>query len=193
MSMTSVTDQHREIAALNEKLAGRFRIFKGIEANILADGSLDLQPDERGLFEFVVASPHSQLRRTDDQTARMLAAVRARGVAMLGHPRGRMFDKRSGVTADWDHVFEEAAKRDVAIELDGNWHRQDLDYVLAKRALDAGCIFALDSDAHSIGELRFSEYAVAHARLAGIPASKVINCWSDERLGEWMESLRGAD
>jgi putative hydrolase len=101
-----------------------------------------------------------------------------------------MFDKRTGVVADWDRVFEEAAKRNVAIELDGNWHRQDLDYILAKRALDAGCIFALDSDAHSVGELRFSEYALAHARLAGIPASKVINCWSNDALAAWMRDRR---
>jgi histidinol phosphatase-like PHP family hydrolase len=193
MSMSSVAKQHREIDTLNEQFDGTFRIFKGIEANILADGSLDLQPDERGLFEFVVASPHSLLRRPDDQTARMLGAVKGAGVAMLGHPRGRMFDKRAGVLADWDRVFVEAAKRNVAIELDGNWHRQDLDFALARRALDAGCIFALDSDAHSIGELRFSEYAIAHARLAGIPASKVINCWSNDKLDEWMESLRIAD
>jgi putative hydrolase len=94
------------------------------------------------------------------------------------------------VTADWDAVFREAAKRQVAIELDGNWHRQDLDYVLAGRALDAGCIFALDSDAHSVSELRFSEYAIAHARLARIPADRVINCWSNDRLDEWMDDRR---
>jgi histidinol phosphatase-like PHP family hydrolase len=193
MSMSSVAKQHLEIDKLNEEFDGTFRIFKGIEANILTDGSLDLQPDERGSFEFIVASPHSQLRRPDDQTARMLGAVRGAGVAMLGHPRGRMFDKRAGIIADWDRVFAEAAKRNVAIELDGNWHRQDLDFALARRALDAGCIFALDSDAHSIGELRFSEYAIAHARLALIPAERVINCWTNERLGEWMESLRIAD
>jgi histidinol phosphatase-like PHP family hydrolase len=193
MSMASVAKQHREIDKLNEEFDGTFRIFKGIEANILADGSLDLQPDERGMFEFVVASPHSQLRRPEDQTARMLSAVRSAGVAMLGHPRGRMFDKRAGVLADWDRVFAEAAKRNVAIELDGNWHRQDLDFALARRALDAGCIFALDSDAHSIGELRFSEYAIAHARLARIPAERVINCWSNQRLGKWMRALRIAD
>ena len=193
MSMASVAKQHREIDKLNEEFDGTFRIFKGIEANILADGSLDLQPDERGMFEFIVASPHSQLRRSEDQTARMLSAVRSAGVAMLGHPRGRMFDKRAGVLADWDRVFAEAAKRNVAIELDGNWHRQDLDFALARRALDAGCIFALDSDAHSIGELRFSEYAIAHARLARIPAERVINCWSNQRLGKWMRALRIAD
>jgi histidinol phosphatase-like PHP family hydrolase len=187
VSMADVVRQHKEIDALNATLEGRFRVFKGIEANILADGSLDLQPDERAVFEFVVASPHSLLRRPDDQTARMIGAVAASGVTILGHPRGRIFNSRPGVTADWSRVFELASKRRVAIELDGNWHRQDIDFELARHALDAGCIFALDSDAHAIGELRFSEYAIAHARLAGIPATRVINCWSNEELEEWMK------
>ena len=190
MTMDAVTKQHREIDELNGKWRGAFRVFKGIEANILADGALDLQPEERSVFEFVIASPHSVLRKAEDQTARMLAAVTGKGVAMLGHPRGRMFNNRGGVIADWGRVFEAAATRNVAIELDGNWHRQDIDYVLAARALDAGCIFALDSDAHSIGELRFTDYAIAHARLAGIPAERVINCWSNERLENWMEERR---
>ena len=188
ISMTDAAAQHREIDQLNATLAGRFRVFKGIEANILADGNLDLQPAERAMFEFVVASPHSLLRRDDDQTARMLAAVNAPGVAILGHPRGRVFNSRPGVKADWLRVFEAAAKRRVAIELDGNWHRQDIDFELARHAREAGCIFALDSDAHSIGELRFSDYAIAHARLAGIPAARVINCWSNEKLDEWMRA-----
>jgi putative hydrolase len=191
ISMADVVRQHTEIDTLNAKLEGRFRVFKGIEANILADGHLDLQPDERALFEFVVASPHSLLRRPDDQTARMIGAVGSAGVTILGHPRGRVFNSRAGVMADWSRVFELASKRRVAIELDGNWHRQDIDFELARHALDAGCIFALDSDAHATGELRFSEYAIAHARLAGIPATRVINCWSNEELDEWMKERRG--
>lgn len=190
ISMADAERQQREIDGLNAKYAGRFRVFKGIEANILADGSLDLPPAERQAFEFVVASPHSLLRRPDDQTARMLGAVRGVGVAILGHPRGRVYNSRAGVLADWDRVFEEAALRHVAVEIDGNWHRQDVDYALAARALDAGCLFALDSDAHAIGELRFSDYAMAHARLAGIPADRVINCWTDDALEEWMVSVK---
>jgi histidinol phosphatase-like PHP family hydrolase len=186
MSMDAVARQHEEIDALNRAFAGRFRVFKGIEANILADGSFDLQPDERRHFEFVVASPHSLLRRTEDQTARMLTAVQSQGVAILGHPRGRIFNTRAGVQADWPRVFAAAAERGVAVEIDGNWHRQDLDYRLAAEALEKGCLFALDSDAHSIGELRFTQYSIAHARLAGIPSDRVINCWSDDRLSEWM-------
>src|SRR3954464_8697291 len=100
----------------------------------------------------------------------MVAAVSAPGVAILGHPRGRVFTSRPGVKADWLRVFEVAAKRRVAIELDGTCRRQDIDFELARRGRDAGCIFALDSDAHSIGELRFSDYGSAKARLTGIPA-----------------------
>jgi histidinol phosphatase-like PHP family hydrolase len=190
MSMDDVVKQQREIERINNRHAGRFRVFRGIEANILADGSLDLRAEERTGFEFIVASPHSLLRRSDDQTARMLAAVREPGVTILGHPRGRIYNSRAGVVADWPRVFADAAKRHVAIEIDGNWHRQDVDYVLAAAALDAGCLFALDSDAHSIGELRFTDYSIAHARLAGVPADRVINTWSDERLLEWMEERR---
>ena len=87
-------------------------------------------------------------------------------------------------------MFEAAAELGVAIEIDGNWHRQDLDFALASRALEAGCIFALDSDAHAPGELRFTDYAIAHARIAGIPADRVINCWNDERLEDWMAERR---
>lgn len=191
ISMTAAARQHKEIDDLNAKLEGTFRIFKGIEANILADGNLDLQAEERAAFDFVVASPHSLLRRPEPQTARMVAAVRGPSVAILGHPRGRMFNSRAGVIADWSRVFKVAAERQVAVELDGNWHRQDLDFELARVALDAGCLFALDSDAHSIGELRFTDYAIAHARIAGIPADRVINCWSNEALDDWMAERRG--
>jgi histidinol phosphatase-like PHP family hydrolase len=131
------------------------------------------------------------LRREHDQTSRMLAAVRQPGVTILGHPQGRVFNSRAGVAADWPRIFAEAAKRRVAIEIDGNWHRQDIHYALARQALDAGCLFALDSDAHSIGELRFTDYSIAHARIAAVPADRVINCWSNEHLEDWMAERRG--
>jgi putative hydrolase len=185
MSMERVKRQHMEIDALNRQLEGRFRIFKGIEANIRADGAVDMLPEELALFELVMASPHSALRKPDDQTARMVAAVTTPGVHMLGHPRGRMFNSRAGVQADWERVFDAAARSGVAIELDGTWDRQDIDARLAALALDAGCVFAIDSDAHSPRELEFVDYGMAHARLARIPADRVINCWEDERLLEW--------
>lgn len=161
-----------------------FRVIKGIEANIPAGGGVDMTDEELATFEIVLAAPHSKLRKSEDQTERMLAAVRHPRVHVLAHPRGRM-DSRQGVLARWDEVFEEAAKRDVAIELDGDPYRQDLDYVIARRAMKAGCLFALDSDAHSGRELAYAELAIAHARLAGIPAERVINTWPAESLLAW--------
>ena len=139
-------------------------------------------------LELVVAAPHSALRSTADQTARMIAAVRTPGVHILGHPRGRMYGSRPGVSADWDKVFEAAKQSGVAIEIDGDPARQDVDYDLAKRALRAGCFIALDSDAHSTGELRYSETAIAHARLAGVPAESVVNTWPIDRLMQWLSN-----
>ena len=193
MSMEAAVRQHHEIDEVNERFAGRVRVYKGVEANILADGTLDLQPDERSVFEYVLASPHSQLRKETDQTARMLGAVMTPGVAILGHPQGRMYNTRPGITADWRKVFREAAARDVAIEIDGNWHRQDIDYELAAVALDEGCLFALDSDAHSIAEFPFTEYAIAHARIAQVPADRVVNCWDEGKFDDWLRERRGDD
>ena len=186
MSMAAALAQHHEIDAINERCKGRVRVYKGVEANILADGELDLQEDERRLFDYVMASPHSQLRKDTDQTSRMLAAVRLPGVAILGHPQGRMYNSRPGISADWAKVFREAAQRDVAVEIDGNWNRQDIDYELAGIALEEGCIFALDSDAHSIAEFPYTDYAIAHARIAGIPADRVVNCWDEEKFDSWL-------
>ena len=185
MSMANVVKQHAEIDALNRKYGGRFRMFKGIEANIRADGTIDMEPQEMRQFEFIVASPHSALRKSIDQTARMVAAVSQRGVAILGHPQGRVFNMRLGVLADWTQVFEVAARRQVAIEIDGSWSRQDVPYELAAQALEQGCLFALDSDAHSHPEFDFADIAIAHAKLAGIPEARIVNYWSRETFLKW--------
>jgi histidinol phosphatase-like PHP family hydrolase len=189
MPMERVAEQHAIIEALNVRYGRRFRFFKGIEANIRDDGTVDMAPEELRLFEFVVASPHSGLRHGGDQTARMVAAVQQPGVAILGHPTGRKFNIRGGVRANWDKVFRAAAKRQVAIEIDGSWQRQDVHYEMAVRALDLGCIFALDSDAHANGELAFVDAAIAHARVAAIPEQRIINYWPNARILEWA---RGA-
>jgi len=189
MSMAQVAEQHAAIDALNRSYKGRFRMFKGIETNIRTDGTVDMEPEELRLFEFVVASPHSVLRKTVDQTPRMVGAVSQPGVCILGHPQRRRFNVRPGVAAEWDQVFAVAAKREVAIEIDGSWDRQDVHYELAARALEHGCLFALDSDAHSNPELNFVDIAIAHAKLAGIPQERIVNYWSEKRFLEWA---RGA-
>ena len=190
MSMEAAARQHAEIDRLNADYDGRFRLLKGIEANIRADGSLDMQDDELRQFDLVVGAPHSALRSTSDQTGRMVAAVQQRRLDILGHPRGRRFNTRPGVLADWPRVFAEAARNRVAIEIDGYFDRQDIDYALAADALAAGCIFALDSDAHAPHERLFTRMAVAHARLAGIPADRVVNCWSDRAIAEWATRFK---
>jgi histidinol phosphatase-like PHP family hydrolase len=190
MSIDAMRQQQVEIDSLNDGYAGRFRIFKGIEANIQADGRLDVRGDELTGVEMVLAAPHSKLRIPDDQTDRLLTAIRTPGVHILAHPRGRMSDSRAGVAADWDRVFEEAARLHVAIEIDGDPARQDLDYLLADRARDAGCIFALDSDAHDCAAFVYTDTALAHARLAGIPPSRVVNCWELPAFSAWLDERR---
>jgi histidinol phosphatase-like PHP family hydrolase len=185
VSMADLAKQHDEIDRLNGRYAGRFRLFKGIEANIRADGSVDMTAEELGRLDFVLVAPHSGLRSAANQTARMIAAVNSPHVSILGHPRGRLYGKRPGVSANWAEVFAAAEQAQVAIEIDGDPWRQDVDFALAKVALDAGCLLALDSDAHSPPELRNAETAIAHARVAGIPAERVINCWDGDRLLEW--------
>lgn len=185
----SVARQHRTIDALNRRQPD-FRLFKGVEANILADGTLDLEPDDLARFEMVLAAPHSQLRLTTDQTSRLLTAIRTPGVHILAHPRGRQSGTRAGIVADWDRVFAEAASAGVAVEIDGHPARQDLDHTMLAGALSAGCVFALDSDAHNVEELAHADVAIAHARLAGVPADRVVNCWSVELLQAWLQHRR---
>jgi histidinol phosphatase-like PHP family hydrolase len=190
MTMKEVRAQHAEINAVNKKFGGEFRVLKGIEANILQDGSLDLHPAELPEFELVVASPHSSLRKSVDQTERMLNAVSLQGVHILGHPRGRLFNSRAGIIADWPAVFKLAAEKGVAIEIDGDISRQDLDFRVAGAAKKAGCVFALDSDAHAADQLWMADYAIAHARLAGISKDRIVNCWPADKILEWSRTFR---
>ena len=186
MSMADAARQRLAIAEVNARYCGRFRLLQGIEANIDAAGQLDLTDDEAATFDVVLAAPHSRLRKNDDQTQRMVTAVRHPRVHILAHPRGRISGSRAGVLADWDAVFAAAAPLGVAIELDGDPARQDLDYAMGRQAQALGCVFALDSDAHTTAQLAYAETALAHARLAGIPADRIVNCWPLERLLAWL-------
>jgi putative hydrolase len=190
MSMQEAADQRRALDTLNAPAGRDFRFLQGIEANIGPDGGLDLTQAEAETFDLVLAAPHSKLRISDDQTQRMVAAVQHPRVRILAHPRGRIAGSRAGVVAQWDVVFHAAAARGVAVEIDGDPSRQDLDYSLAAQAMAAGCIFALDSDAHTTDQLAYAETAVAHARLAGIPPDRIVNCWPLDRLLAWVA---GAD
>jgi len=184
--------QRADIDRLNREGDGSFRLLAGVEANIRVDGTVDVEPADRARFDIVVAAPHAALRSATDQTPRMLAAVTAPGVHVLGHPRGRMYGSRPGVAADWPRVFAAAAASGVAVEIDGDPSRQDLDYDLAREAVAAGCLFALDTDAHGVGQWHYVEIAMAHARLAGVPVDRVINTWPLDRLLEWAARRQAA-
>jgi histidinol phosphatase-like PHP family hydrolase len=181
--------QHHAIDEVNASQSA-VRVLKGLEANILADGALDVEDDDLEGVELVLAAPHAQLRTTEDQTGRLLRALASPGVSILAHPRGRHAATRAGLVADWDRVFAEAASRQIAVEIDGDPWRQDLDHTLARRALDAGCLLALDSDAHATDQLVYAETAIAHARLADATPDRVVNCWPVDKLIDWLESRR---
>lgn len=187
MSMEDARAQRNVLDAVNAGLRGRFRLLHGVEANIDAEGALDLTDEEAATFEVVLAAPHSALRKAHDQTARLLKAIAHPAVRILAHPRGRIGGTRAGIVADWPTVCAAAAERGVAIEIDGDPARQDLDHTLAARVLDSGCLFALDSDAHTTGQLAYADIALAHARLAGIPPERIVNCWPLDRLRAWLD------
>lgn len=186
MSMAEAAEQRHAIDAVNRHHGDRFRLLQGVEANIDTAGKLDLTDEEAASFDVVLAAPHARLRKGDDQTERMLAAIAHPAVRILAHPRGRISGARAGVVADWRTVFAAAAQRGVAVEIDGDPARQDLDYTLASLARDAGCIFALDSDAHTTTQLSYAETAIAHARLAAIPTERIVNCWPLDQLLGWV-------
>ncbi len=181
--------QRREVDALNARSA-TFAMFMGAEANIAEDGSLDVTPRTVPELDAVVASVHTDLRSARDQTARLVRAIETPGVAVLGHPKGRLYDMRNGVRADWPRVFAAASSRGVAIELNGCPERLDLPPALARIAVRTGCLFSISSDAHAAAHLSFLDYGLAVARLAGVPAERVVNSWSRDRFGDWLEERR---
>jgi histidinol phosphatase-like PHP family hydrolase len=150
--------------------------------------------DPRALagLDLVLGAFHSALRRTDDQTPRYLAALRNPSVHVLAHPRGRVYDFRAGLSADWDRVFAEAARLDKAVEVDAFPDRQDLDVATLTRARAAGCRVSLGSDAHHPRDLAHLDLAVAAASLAGIPRERLLNALPLEDLLAWVSSLREA-
>lgn len=190
LSAERLSAQRAEIAQVNRDLGGTFHVLSGVEANIGTDGSVDVDEAQRQTLDLVVAAPHSALRGAQPQTDRMLAAVTTPGVHILGHPRGRKYGTRAGVAVDWPRVFAAAAESGVAIELDGDPSRQDLDCTLAVQAREAGCLFALDSDAHAVEQLWYTELAMAHARLAGIEPDRIVNCWPLPQFTAWLDARR---
>jgi putative hydrolase len=193
LSAERLTEQLDVVAGLNSDGDG-FRLLAGIEVDILEDGTLDQSPEMLDRLDVVVASVHSKLRadrRT--MTERMLGGIRDPHMNVLGHCTGRLLQGSRGTRPqsefDAQRVFAACAERDVAVEINSRPERQDPPDELIKLALDAGCLFSIDSDAHAPGQLDFLQYGAARAASNGVPAERIVTTWPLDRLLEW--SRRG--
>jgi len=168
--------QRRVIDEAQERLGADFTILQGIEVDILPDGTLDLPDEALAALDLVIASPHLQLRMEPAQmTERMLRAVEHPHVDVIGHPTGRRPGSRAGATYDVEKVFSAAARAGVLLEMDCDPARMDLSPELARQALDLGCRFALDSDAHYVDQFVYVDLALWMTRKAGIPTEHIVN------------------
>jgi histidinol phosphatase-like PHP family hydrolase len=177
---------NRDFAACGEKLT----VLRSIEMNLGPTGKGDMKPAALRRLDVVLGSFHSSLRRKDDQTARYLAALRNPHIQILGHPRGRIYNYRLGLTADWKRVFTEAAHLDKAVEIDAYPDRQDVDLSLLKIAKRCGTRISMGTDAHHPWQLEFIDLALAAALKAKIPAERIVNFMSLDRLRDWVAGVR---
>jgi len=162
--------QALEIEEVNAKLKAegcKAQVLRSIELNVDAQGRGDMERDSLRRLDLVLGCFHSALRKKEDQTERYLAALRNPDIHILGHPRGRIYNYRLGLTADWVRVFDLAAALDKAVEIDAYPDRQDLSLDLVKLARKSGCRISLGTDSHDPLQLRFMNYALASALKAG--------------------------
>lgn len=183
--------QAEEISQVNDRFRRRgLTVLRSAELNINPQGEGDMEADALAELDLVLGCFHSSLRTKEDQTERYLAAIRNPHVHILGHPRGRVYNYRLGLQANWSRVFEEAARLDKAVEIDGYPDRQDLNVDLLKVAKAAGCRISFGTDSHGKEQLRFMEYSAAAALIAGIPRHRILNFLSREELLSWASSVR---
>ncbi len=177
-----------EINALNEELAP-FRILTGMEVDILEDGALDLDDDLLEHLDVVVASVHSKLRmERAEMTRRLVLAVANPHVDILGHCTGRMIGKRPPSTFDADYVFAACKQFGTAVEINCRPERLDPPRELLKLAVDYGCWFAIDSDAHATGQLEWQPHGCDRAAECDVPLDRVINTMGVDDLLAWAGS-----
>jgi putative hydrolase len=195
LSVERLTEQLDVVAELN---AGRtdagdtngFRLLAGIEVDILESGELDQSPEMLDRLDIVVASVHSKLRadRTT-MTQRMLGGIRDPHTNVLGHCTGRLVEGGRGTRPqsefDARKVFAACAENNVAVEINSRPERQDPPDDLIQLALEAGCLFSIDSDAHAPGQLDFLQYGAARAALNDVPAERIVTTWPLDRLLQW--------
>jgi putative hydrolase len=197
LSADRLRDQLEVVADVNGGLAP-FRILTGIEVDILEDGSLDQEPDLLAELDVVVASVHSKLRMPAEQmTARMVTAVADPHVDVLGHCTGRNVTsggRRGRIRPESDFeaelVFAACERFGVAVEINCRPERLDPPKRLLRLALDSGCLFAIDTDAHAPGQLDWQPYGCARAEDCGVPLERIVNTWPVDALLDWSAGHR---
>lgn len=190
LSAPRLRSQLQVVDGINSALGERFRLMRGIEVDILEDGTLDQDPALLEQLDVVTASVHSKLRAPRDvMTARLLAGVRNPRVNVLGHVTGRLVEGSRGVRPasefDAEAVFAECAAHDVAVEINSRPERCDPPDELIRLAAGLGCLFAIDSDAHAPGQLDMKAYGCERAARLGIPAERIVTTWPAEQVLEW--------
>ena len=184
-----LTDQLAEVARINAEIAAagqNFRILTGMEVDILADGSLDLSDQMLAELDVVVASVHSKLRmEREPMTERMVIAVANPHVDILGHCTGRMIGKRPESTFDADFVFAACAQFGTAVEINCRPERLDPPRALIDLAIEYGCWFSIDSDAHATGQLEWQPLGCNRAAERNVPIDRIINTMPATALQAW--------
>lgn len=182
LSEQSVLQQWAEIEELNKKLAP-FKIFKGIESDILSDGSLDYPDTVLKGFDFVVASIHSNLKMDEEKaTKRLIKAIENPYTTILGHPTGRLLLSRKGYPIDFKKVIDACAANQVVIEINANPLRLDLDWRWHQYAVQKGVTLSINPDAHRVDGFLDMRYGTQIARKGGVMASQCLNCLDGEQL-----------
>src|SRR5438105_9639190 len=185
--------QAKEIEKINQSLAESgqmLRVLRSIELNLNPQGEGDMPKAALDSLDIVLGCFHSALRRKDDQTERYLRALRNPDIQILGHPRGRIYNFRLGLSADWARVFSVAAELDKAVEIDAYPDRQDLNVDLVRLAAQAGCRISLGTDAHGPTQLEFIELGLASALLAKVQPDRVLNFMTRPELLDGVTAVR---
>ncbi|WP_293932019.1 DNA polymerase/3'-5' exonuclease PolX [Sphingobacterium sp. UBA6645] len=190
LSIERLEQQWAEIDRLNAELAP-FKIFKGIESDILSDGSLDYPDDVLAKFDFVVASIHSNLKMDEEKaTTRLIKAIENPYTTMLGHPTGRLLLSRAGYPIDFKKVIDACAANNVVIEINANPLRLDLDWRWHQYALDKGVLLSVNPDAHRKEGFLDMEFGIYVARKGGLSAERCLNAFSLEEITTYFNNRK---
>jgi len=194
LSLDEMEEQIRRVERLNADYAAEgvdFRVFAGTEADILTDGQMDYPDELLARLDLVVASVHTGFRMTEDEaTARVVAAVSNPYVDVLGHPTGRLLLRREGYPLDHEAVLDACAEHGVAVELNANPWRLDVDWRFVRAATERGVLVSINPDAHSTDGLDDTRWGVASAQKGGLTPEQSLTSKSAEELAAWLASRR---